>query len=81
MASTKKEGHYTTTVYTLINEGNYVEVVNLLQRELENFPGNRAALSLLGYSFYMLQNYVGAASWYLIILIFTTKKFIIFITN
>jgi hypothetical protein len=66
MTSLKKipEGQYTTTIYGLINEGKYVEVVALLQRELEDFQGNRAALSLLGYSFYMLQNYAGAASWY-----------------
>ncbi len=57
------EGQYTTTVYSLINDGNYRAVVDLLQMELENFPGNRAALSLLGYSFYMLQNYAGASSW------------------
>eukprot|EP00026_Physarum_polycephalum_P004296 Phypoly_transcript_04314.p1 GENE.Phypoly_transcript_04314~~Phypoly_transcript_04314.p1 ORF type:complete len:657 (+),score=128.79 Phypoly_transcript_04314:100-2070(+) len=66
MTSLKKiaEGQYTTTIYGLINEGKYVEVVALLQRELEDFQGNRAALSLLGYSFYMLQNYAGAASCY-----------------
>jgi len=65
MATLKKipEGQYTTTIYGLINEGKYVDAVALLQRELEDFQGSRAALSLLGYCFYMLQNYAGAASW------------------
>ena len=57
------EGTYTTVVYTLINDGKYSEAIDALQQELEGFPGSRAALSLLGYCHYMIQNYAGAASW------------------
>eukprot|EP01006_Ploeotia_vitrea_P056421 TRINITY_DN68099_c2_g17_i1.p1 TRINITY_DN68099_c2_g17~~TRINITY_DN68099_c2_g17_i1.p1 ORF type:complete len:679 (-),score=66.10 TRINITY_DN68099_c2_g17_i1:114-2150(-) len=57
-------GTYTQTVYTMIKEGKFEEVVKILSHELENFPRSRAALSLLGYSHYNLGNYQEASHMY-----------------
>eukprot|EP00756_Hemistasia_phaeocysticola_P032202 Hpha_TRINITY_DN16397_c1_g11::TRINITY_DN16397_c1_g11_i1::g.62579::m.62579/K19683/TTC30, DYF1; tetratricopeptide repeat protein 30 len=60
-----QEGNYTTTVYTLIKEHKYDEVVEILNAELEsNFPRSRAALSLLSYCYYMLADYTNASVMY-----------------
>ena len=56
-----KEGEFTTTVYTLINEQKYEEVKFILQNQLDYFPESRAALSLYGYVQYMLQDFQGAS--------------------
>jgi len=57
-------GGYTQTVYAYIKEGRYEEVVRILTHELDNFPRSRAALSLLGYSYYQLGNFPAAAAMY-----------------
>lgn len=58
------EGTYTETIYRLFVDGKYQEVVSLLSVELQNFPRSRAALSLLGYSYYMLQDFPSAIRMY-----------------
>jgi hypothetical protein len=63
------EGKWTTSVYSLMRETKYAEVIQILQQQLANFPGNRAALSLLGYCYYYLQDYGNASNWYILIAI------------
>jgi tetratricopeptide repeat protein 30 len=65
MASMQKiaDGQMTSTIYTLINEGKHQDVILILERQLEIFPMNRAALSLLGYCYYYLQAFQEAAGW------------------
>lgn len=58
------EGAYTEVIYGLIKERKYDEVINKLTLELQNFPRSRAALSLLAYSYYMLQDYPNAVRLY-----------------
>ena len=41
-------GSYTTTIYGYIRDQNYDEALRILQIELQNHPGSRAALSLSG---------------------------------
>ena len=54
------EGQYTSTVYGYIRDKKYEEVVRLLSVELQNFPRSRAALSLLGHCYYMMQDFHNA---------------------
>jgi tetratricopeptide repeat protein 30 len=42
-----QEGKYTTTVYSYIRDGRYLEVIRLMKNELGNNVKSRAALSLL----------------------------------
>ena len=58
------DGQYTQTVYTLIKDQKYQEVINILNSELQFSPRNRAALSLLGYSYFQVQDYGNAADMY-----------------
>lgn len=59
-----QDGQYTATVYTLIREGRLEEVVTILNKELQLSPRSRAALSLLGYCYYNLQDFRMAATMY-----------------
>ena len=58
------EGQYTKTVYGLIKEKKYDEVVRILSIELQGLPRSRAALSLLGYCYYMMQDFESAVAMY-----------------
>mmetsp|Transcript_32243 Transcript_32243/g.51375 ORF Transcript_32243/g.51375 Transcript_32243/m.51375 type:complete len:661 (-) Transcript_32243:3487-5469(-) len=58
------EGAYTEVIYGLLKDGKYGEVINKLTMELQNFPRSRAALSLLAYSYYMLQDFPNAVRMY-----------------
>ena len=58
------DGQYTQTIYTLIREGKYNEVINILVNELQFSTRNRAGLSLLGYSYFQIQDYENAADCY-----------------
>lgn len=58
------DGQYTATVYTLIREGRLEEVCSILNKELQTSPRSRAALSLLGYCYYNLQDFAMAATMY-----------------
>jgi hypothetical protein len=55
------EGQLTATIYGMIKDGKYQEATRLLTIQLQNFPRSRAALSLLGYCFYQMQDYRSAA--------------------
>ena len=54
------EGQYTATVYGLIREEKHSEAIRLLELERQCRPGNRAALSLLGYCYYQAQRFPAA---------------------
>lgn len=58
------EGQWTASIYALIAEKKYQEAIQHLQSQLEFFPNNRAALSLLAYCCYNLQNYNEASACY-----------------
>jgi tetratricopeptide repeat protein 30 len=59
-----KDGEYTTSIYTMIKEARFPDAVRLLQYELHRNPDSRAALSLLGYSYYNTQEFGLAAECY-----------------
>jgi len=58
------DGKYTSTVYGMIRDGKYQESIRILDAELRQFPKSRAALSLLGYCYYFVQQYELAAQMY-----------------
>lgn len=62
--STIKDGEYTSSIYSLIKSQKYQEAINHLVLELENHPKSRAALSLLGYCYFQVQNFENAAECY-----------------
>ena len=59
-----KDGEYTTTVYTFIKEQKFPEAVAVLNQQAEMYENNRAALSLLGYCYYQMQDFVNGADCY-----------------
>lgn len=65
MQAQVQEGSYTATIYGLLRDHKYEQVIELLSAQLEsNFPRSRAAISLLAYSYYMHGDYTSAASFY-----------------
>ena len=64
------EGKYTETVYTMIKEQKYADAIKILDIELQSFPRSRAALSLLGHCYYMLQDYANAVAMYELLVTF-----------
>eukprot|EP01029_Cantina_marsupialis_P019421 TRINITY_DN4505_c0_g2_i1.p1 TRINITY_DN4505_c0_g2~~TRINITY_DN4505_c0_g2_i1.p1 ORF type:complete len:676 (-),score=189.80 TRINITY_DN4505_c0_g2_i1:1095-3122(-) len=59
-----QEGNYTQVIYGMIRDQKYLEAIRLLQIKLQQFPRNRAALSLLAYCHYMMQDYNSAYQLY-----------------
>ena len=59
------EGKYTLTIYSFIRDGRFQDVIKILSNELGTSPKNRAALSLLGYSYYQIQDFPAASDWYI----------------
>ena len=59
-----QDGQMTTTVYTLIREEKFQEAVQVLSNQLQNFPRSRAALSLLAYCYYHLQDFNASSEKY-----------------
>lgn len=57
-------GQYTAIIYGAIKEQRYLDAIDILQMELHNFPRSRAALSLLGYCYYHVGDFVNAAQSY-----------------
>jgi tetratricopeptide repeat protein 30 len=58
------EGKYTSTVYSLISAGRYEDVITLFKNEIESSATaktSRAALSLLAYCYYHVQDFYNAA--------------------
>ncbi|KAJ3015116.1 Tetratricopeptide repeat protein 30A [Thoreauomyces humboldtii] len=58
------EGKYTTTIYSYIRDGRFADVVKILGNELGTTPESRPVLSLLGYCYYMMQDFPQAANCY-----------------
>lgn len=58
------EGTYTETIYGLIKDQKYAECAHILSIERQSFPRSRAALSLLAYCQYQMQDFTSAASTY-----------------
>lgn len=59
-----KDGEFTSTIYSLIKEQRFQEAINILTFIYDSNPTSRAALSLLAYCHYYLQDYVSAANCY-----------------
>ena len=59
-----RDGNKTQVVYTLLRDGKCQEAVTFLNTELQNHPKSRAALSLLAYAYYYLQDFASAAQTY-----------------
>ncbi|CAH8841709.1 unnamed protein product [Trichobilharzia szidati] len=59
-----REGEFTSTIYGAIKDEKYKEAINILNQQLLSHPSSRAALSLLGYCFYQLQDFVSASDCY-----------------
>uniref|UniRef100_F7EJA9 Tetratricopeptide repeat protein 30 n=1 Tax=Xenopus tropicalis TaxID=8364 RepID=F7EJA9_XENTR len=59
-----KDGEYTATIYKLIKEARYGEAIQILSNELQKQYRSRAGLSLLGYCYYQIQDFVNAADCY-----------------
>lgn len=66
MAGVRKvpEGQFTQTIYKLIKEQRFEEVVNVLSDQLLQTPNSRAAMSLLAFSYYQMQDFQSAAAIY-----------------
>ena len=61
---TVPDGEYTKTIYTLLREQKYNDVIQILSAELAYAPRNRAGLSLLGFCYFQIQDYPNAADCY-----------------
>ncbi|XP_075442900.1 intraflagellar transport protein 70A [Ascaphus truei] len=59
-----KDGEYTATIYRLIKDGRHGEAVQILSNELQKQYRSRAGLSLLGYCYYQMQDFINAADSY-----------------
>uniref|UniRef100_A0A7S0YIU3 Tetratricopeptide repeat protein 30 n=1 Tax=Hemiselmis tepida TaxID=464990 RepID=A0A7S0YIU3_9CRYP len=59
-----RDGEMTVMVYTLIREEKYQEAIQVLSNQLSMFPRSRAALSLLGYCYYQVQDFNHASEKY-----------------
>lgn len=63
-AAAEGNGQFTQLVYGYIRDQKYTEAVRILTIELQNFPRSRAALSLLGYCYYQMQDFRSSAQCY-----------------
>lgn len=59
-----QDGNFTATIYTMIRDQRYDEVVDILLQQLEEFPRSRAALSLIAYCYYHMSDFHSAARMY-----------------
>uniref|UniRef100_UPI0037E71123 intraflagellar transport protein 70A n=1 Tax=Semicossyphus pulcher TaxID=241346 RepID=UPI0037E71123 len=59
-----KDGEYTATIYKLIKDGQYVEAIHILNGQLQKHAKSRAALSLLGYCYYHIQDFTNSSECY-----------------
>lgn len=59
-----KDGDFTTTIYGMIRDNKLADAMRILQYELQRNPESRAALSLLGYCYHHIQDYIMAAECY-----------------
>lgn len=58
------EGSLTALIYGALREEKYSDAIATLLLQLQAFPRSRAALSLLGYAFFMAGDYRSSASAY-----------------
>lgn len=56
------EGKITATIYSFIRDGRHQDVIKILSNEVSSYQ-SRAALSLLGYCYYQVQEYLTACDW------------------
>lgn len=59
-----KDGEFTSTIYGMIRDNKFTDAMRVLQYEVQRNPESRAALSLLGYCYYYIQDYIMAAECY-----------------
>ncbi|GFO04338.1 tetratricopeptide repeat protein 30a-like [Plakobranchus ocellatus] len=59
-----KEGEYTSTVYGYIKDQRFNEAIQILNHQLQGETKTRAALSLLAYCYYQVQDFVNASDCY-----------------
>ncbi|VEL19793.1 unnamed protein product [Protopolystoma xenopodis] len=59
-----REGEFTSVIYGHIRDQKYKDAISILNQHLLAHSSNRAALSLLGYCLYQLQDYVSASDCY-----------------
>lgn len=59
-----KEGEVTSTIYGMIKDQRYMECVQTLNNITQTYSKSRAALSLLGYCYYQMQDFVNASDCY-----------------
>ncbi|KAK6476150.1 tetratricopeptide repeat protein 30A [Huso huso] len=59
-----KDGEYTATIYKMIRDGRHGEAIQILSNEIQKQPKSRAALSLLGYCYYHIQDFNNSADCY-----------------
>ncbi|XP_037332946.2 intraflagellar transport protein 70A isoform X2 [Pungitius pungitius] len=59
-----KDGEYTATIYKLIKDSQYVEAIHILNGQLHKHAKSRAALSLLGYCYFHIQDFTNSADCY-----------------
>ncbi|KAM8845609.1 intraflagellar transport protein 70A isoform 2-T2 [Spinachia spinachia] len=59
-----KDGEYTATIYKLIKDSQYVEAIHILNGQLHKHTKSRAALSLLGYCYFHIQDFTNSADCY-----------------
>ena len=59
-----REGSFTKIIYGMIRDQQYIEAIQMLSYQLQMFPRSRAALSLLAYCYYHIQDYVQAVTQY-----------------
>lgn len=62
--ATIREGSITKAIYGMIRDQQYVEAIQILSYQLQMFPRSRAALSLLAYCYYHIQDFVQAVTQY-----------------
>ncbi|KAI9005879.1 hypothetical protein BC832DRAFT_455049 [Gaertneriomyces semiglobifer] len=58
------DGKYTTTIYSFIRDGRYNDVIKILSNELNTAPESLPILSLLGYCYYMVQDFQESSNCY-----------------
>ncbi|XP_054463698.1 tetratricopeptide repeat protein 30A [Anoplopoma fimbria] len=59
-----KDGEFTATIYKLIKDSQYVEAIHILNGQLQKHTKSRAALSLLGFCYYHIQDFTNSAECY-----------------
>ncbi len=62
--ATIREGSITKAIYGMIRDQQYMEAIQILSYQLQMFPRSRAALSLLAYCYYHIQDFVQAVTQY-----------------